>query len=331
MDSPSDWERAVGRRLKLRHLRIFSEVVQHGSMAKAASRMGLSQPTVSEVIAELEHTYGVRLLDRSPQGVVPTVYGEALLKRSIAAFDELKQSSRDIAFLADPTVGELRIGCQAALAVAIMPPVVMRFSELYPRVALFVDELPTQASQREALRDRKCDVVLARAAAPALHDEQGLDVEPIFNDRIAVVASIHSRLAHRRKIDLAELIDEPWLFAAPHTWNSTYLSDVFRARGLGMPKASLLTQSVPLQIQLVANGSYIAALSLLSLRLYAERYGLKELPVNLPYRPWPVVIMTLKNRTLSPVVGRFIECAREVAKSFGKPGGRTPSPKSNVR
>jgi DNA-binding transcriptional LysR family regulator len=164
MGSPSDWESAAGRRLKLRHLRIFSEVVQHGSMAKAASRMRLAQPTVSEVIAELEHTYGVRLLDRSPQGVVPTVYGEALLKRSIAAFDELKQSSRDIAFLADPTAGELRIGCQAALAVAMMPPVVMRFSELYPRVVLYVDELPTQASQRTALQDRKCDVVLARAA-----------------------------------------------------------------------------------------------------------------------------------------------------------------------
>src|SRR5262245_11693093 len=198
MATSSDWQRAVGRRLNLRHLRIFSEVIEHGSMAKAASRMGLSQPTVSEVIAELEHSYGVRLLDRSPQGVVPTAYGEALLKRSIAAFDELKQSSRDIAFLADPTVGELRIGCQAALAVALIPPVVMRFSELYPRVVLYVDELPTQASQRTALQDRKCDVVLARVAAPALHDEQGLDVEPIFDDRIAVVASIHVRGARAR-------------------------------------------------------------------------------------------------------------------------------------
>jgi DNA-binding transcriptional LysR family regulator len=316
MATQSDWESGIGRRLKLRHLRIFSEVVESGSMAKAAARLRLSQPTVSEVIAELEHTFGVRLLDRSPQGVAPTAYGDALLRRSIAAFDELKQGSRDIAFLADPTLGELRIGCQAALAVAVMPPLVTRFSELYPRVVLYVDELPTQASQRTALQDRKCDLVFARAAAPALHDDQGLDVELLFNDRIAVVASVHSRWARRRKIDLAELIHEPWLLAAPHTWNSMYLSEAFRACGLAMPNASLLTQSVPLQIQLLANGSYIAALSLLSLRLYAERYGLKELPVNLPYQPWPVAIMTLKNRTLSPVVGRFIDCAREVAKTF---------------
>src|SRR5262249_39855588 len=125
---------------------------------------------------------------------------------------------------------------------------------------------------------------------------------------------------------LVELLDQPWLFAAPHTWNSTYLSDAFRAVGLDMPKASLLTQSVPLQIQLVAKGSHIAALSLLSLRLYAERFGLKQLPVNLPDRPWPVVIMTLKNRTLSPVVERFIECVRDVARASAptKLQGRQP-------
>src|SRR5262245_57586200 len=80
MANQSDWENGVGRRLKLRHLRIFSEVVGCGSMVKAASRLRLSQPTVSEVIAELEHLFGVRLLDRSPQGIQPTVYGDALLK-----------------------------------------------------------------------------------------------------------------------------------------------------------------------------------------------------------------------------------------------------------
>ena len=302
MASQSDWESGIGRRLKLRHLRIFSEVVESGSMAKAAARLRLSQPTVSEVIAELEHTFGVRLLDRSPQGVAPTAYGDALLKRSIAAFDELKQGSRDIAFLADPTVGELRIGCQAALAVAVMPPVVMQFSELYPRVVLYVDELPTQASQRAGLQDRKCDLVLARTAAPLLHDEQGLDVELLFNDRIAVVASIHSRWARRRKIDLAELVDEPWLLAAPHTWNSTYLSDAFRACGLGMPKASLLTQSVPLQIQLVANGSYI----IVSLVSEALRRALRSKG-------------TAREFTVPTVASRH----HDFEKSHAQPGGRT--------
>src|SRR5687768_11646362 len=106
-----DWETQIGRRLRLRDLHVFLTVVQHGSMAKAAAQLGVAQPTVSEVIAGLEHTYGVQLLNRSSRGVEPTMYGDALLKRSMAAFDELKQSSRDIEFLRDPTIGELRIGC----------------------------------------------------------------------------------------------------------------------------------------------------------------------------------------------------------------------------
>jgi len=89
-----DWESRIGRRLRLRDLHVFYTVVQHGSMAKAAVQLGVSQPAVSEVIADLEHALGVRLLDRSSQGVEPTMYGDALLKRSIAVFDELKQGIR---------------------------------------------------------------------------------------------------------------------------------------------------------------------------------------------------------------------------------------------
>src|SRR5207302_1450975 len=127
MISRGDRESQVGRRLKLRHLQMFSVVVKCGSMAKAAAQLRVSQPTVSEVIAELEHTFGARLLDRSPQGVEPTIYGNALLKRSIAVFDELKQSVRDIDFLADPTTGELRIACPLAIAFTVIPHIIERF------------------------------------------------------------------------------------------------------------------------------------------------------------------------------------------------------------
>jgi len=96
----------IGRRLKLRDLHVFSTVVQRGSMAKAARELGVSHPAVSEVIADLEQALGVRLLDRSAQGIEPRVYGDALLKRSVEVFDALKQSIRDIEFLSDATTGK---------------------------------------------------------------------------------------------------------------------------------------------------------------------------------------------------------------------------------
>src|SRR5262249_55429612 len=111
MTRRSNWENQIGRRLRLRDLHVLFTVAEQRSMAKAAGELGISQPAVSDVIADLEHSLGVRLFDRSPQGVEPTLYGQALLKRSVAAFDELKQGVRDIQSLADPTTGEVRIAC----------------------------------------------------------------------------------------------------------------------------------------------------------------------------------------------------------------------------
>ena len=90
-------------------------------MAKAAAQLGVSQSAVSEIVAGLEHAVGVRLLERRPHGVEPTSYGHALLGRSLAAFDELKQGIREIEFLADPTAGEVRIGCAESTASALLP------------------------------------------------------------------------------------------------------------------------------------------------------------------------------------------------------------------
>src|SRR5215470_18392482 len=124
----------VRHRLKLRHLEIVLAVAEAGSMAKAATRLAISQPAISRAIADAEEMLGVPLFDRSPQGVEPTQYGRALLKRGVAAFDEIGQGVKDIEFLADPTVGELRIGSAPGLAEGIVLAVIDRMSRKYPRM-----------------------------------------------------------------------------------------------------------------------------------------------------------------------------------------------------
>jgi DNA-binding transcriptional LysR family regulator len=306
-----DWESQIGRRLPLRDLHVFRTVIQHRSMAKAAAQLGVSQPAVSEVVADLEHALGVRLLDRSPQGTEPTVYGNALLKRSIAAFDELKQGVRDIEYLADPAAGEIRIACPLAIAFTVIPLVFERFIEKYPRVVLHFDEVASASATRDFrdLRDRKYDLILGRglpkADDPSADD---LNVEPLFDDQLAIAAGAKSKwAARRRRIDLAELVDEPWIMQAPHSWNHGVLSEACNALGIAMPRASIVTLSMSVITHFLADGKFITAMP----RSVAYFKSLKVLPVDLPRRPWPVNIVTLKNRTLSPVVERFIECARD--------------------
>jgi DNA-binding transcriptional LysR family regulator len=101
------WSDRVGRRLKPRDLHIFAAVAELGNMARAAERLAVSRPVVSKTISELEHTLGVPLFDRSAKGVVPTLYGQALLRHSAAIFDELRQSVKEIEFLARPDVGRI--------------------------------------------------------------------------------------------------------------------------------------------------------------------------------------------------------------------------------
>jgi DNA-binding transcriptional LysR family regulator len=307
-----DWESQIGRRLKLRDLHVFFTAVQLGSMAKAARQLSVSQPAVSEIIADLENALGVRLLDRHPQGIEPTKFGEALMKRSRAVFDELKQSVRDIEFLADPSAGEVNFGCTEAMA-AILSPVLERFTRQYPRVLLRTF-LITRPFDLAGLRGRSLDFTvghLVRVPGDRLIDD--LNVEVLFEDRLVVATGMSSPwAARRRQIDLAELVDEAWILAeAPDSWNYSVVAEAFRARSLRMPRISAMTFSVHLRMGMLASGHFITTFPNAILRFHPNRRSIKVLPVTLPDRPWPIVIVTLKNRTLNPVVERFIAQIRD--------------------
>jgi DNA-binding transcriptional LysR family regulator len=314
-----DWENQIGRRLRFRDLHVFFTVVGHGSMAKAAVELGVAPPTVSEVIADLERALGVRLLERGPKGAEPTLYGRALLKRGTAAFDELKQGIRDIEFLSDPAVGEVHIGCDESIAAATLPRIVERFVRQYPGVGLNVEDIDLRKYPPN-LRELGFDLVLTRLQGPGEETDpfNDLSVEVLFNDQLVVTAGAHSRWAHRRKLDIADLAGEPWILSGPNRWNYRIVAEAFRMKGVRMPKVCLKTLSVHLRANLLASGEFITTFPESVADFYARRFGLKLLPVALPRHPWPVVVLTLKNRTLSPVVTAFIECARAVTKPLTK-------------
>jgi DNA-binding transcriptional LysR family regulator len=310
-----DWEGQIGRRLRFRDLHVFFTVANTGSMAKAATVLGVSTPTVSEVIADLEHGLGVRLLDRGPRGIAPTVYGEAFLKRGLAAFHELKQGIRDIEFLADPTVGEIRIGSDESIMAAMLPPIIDAFQQLHPKVVVDVDDIDLRSYPLK-LREFGFDLVLTRV--PSLDSEFGVDlnVQTLFEDELVVAAGLQTRWARRRKIDIAELAGERWVLAGPSTWNYKIIAEAFQVRGLPMPAASVRSLSVHIRSNLLASGRYITALPHSVVYLNVDRLPLKVLPLDLPARPWPIKLLTQKNRTLTPVVERFIACAFDVAKAI---------------
>ena len=311
-----NWESRIGRRLRLRDLHVFLVVVEWGSMAKAAHRLSITQPAVSKSIADLEHTLGVRLLDRNPQGVEVTPYGSVMVRRALAAFDELRHGVGEIKFLTDPTAGEVRIGCNESLSAALLPAVIERLSKQYPGVTVHIAQMsrPITVEIRE-LRGRTVDLIIGRGIFPIPEDD--LNSEILFEEPLIVVAGAQSRWARRRKVALAELVREKWILHSPDEAPGLLVEHAFQALGLEVPQASLTTMSFHLREMLLMTGDYLTVVPACMLRvLNAKQLTVKRLPIDLGVETRPVAIFTLKNRTLSPVAELFLQSVRSVAKSM---------------
>lgn len=309
-----NWETRIGRRLKLRDLHILFTVVHWGSMAKGAAHLGMSQPAVSEAIANLEGTLGVRLLDRNPRGIEPTIYARALLKRGDVVFDELKQGIRDIEFLANPTAGEIRIGAPESLMAGLVPAIIDKLSRRYPKVSVSIIAAQPGEQEFRELRERSVDLLLGRLFKPVSDDDVAVDV--LCQDAFRVVASAGSPWARRRTITLSDLTNEPWISFPANSVVNSYIEAGFRAHGLELPKPSITSFSTQMRLHLLETGRFLTILHDSVLRVNAKRWSLKVLPVDLLIGPMPIAIFTLKNRTVSPVVQLFIDQAHEIAKSL---------------
>lgn len=299
------------RRLKLR---VLVTVAQTGSMAKAAAKLALSQPAVSKAIAEMERTLGVALLDRTPQGVETTLYGRALLKWAVAVFDDLRQGVREIELLADPAAGEVRVGSHEVMNDGLLPAVIDSLSRQYPRLLFSVKQAATIPALYGDLRARGVDLILSRMMAPS--EQEDLDVEVLLDDPLVIVAGSRSKWLRRRVIDLAELSDEPWCLPPEDLPISPFVAEAFHSRGLKAPRVVVRSNSPHLFYALLRTGRFLAVAPSSTVQLSGRRLGLKPLPIKLAIQPGPVGIVTLKNRTISPVAQRFIDCARKLVRQL---------------
>jgi DNA-binding transcriptional LysR family regulator len=305
----------IGQGIKLHDLHVLMVVVQAGSMSRAATLLHTTQPAVSRSIADLEHTMGVRLLDRKPQGVEPTGYGRALLDGAVAVFDDLRQAAENIEFLADPTAGEVRIGSTTFLAASFVSAVVDRLSRRHPRIVFRVVTGYGETLHRE-LNDRNVDLLVMRSFGPIADERLGFEF--LFDDSYVVATGTQNRWARRGSIELAELVSESWVLPPPTSVIGSIVMAAFRASGLDYPRVTVVTDSPQMRVSLLATGRFVTVFPASILKFPGRHSDLKILPVEMPMARQPNGIVTLKNRTLSPVAQLFIDCARELAKPLAR-------------
>jgi DNA-binding transcriptional LysR family regulator len=201
-----------------------------------------------------------------------------------------------------------------------LPAVIDALSREHGQIVVRVVEANTSTEFRE-LRERRVDLVLARV--PATFVAEDLAIERLFEDPNRVVAGARSRWARHRKIALSELLNEPWVFS-PNQSITALITEAFKAHGLDVPAERVSAASILLRNHLLASGRFLTALPDSVLRYSVKQWPLKVLPVDLGVKPRSVAIVTLKHRTVSPVVELFMEHVRAVAKTTFAPASPRP-------
>jgi DNA-binding transcriptional LysR family regulator len=305
------------RRIRLRDLHLLRAVADLGSMARAAEGLAMSQPAISKAIAGMEQALGVPLLERSSRGVEVTEYGRVLLRRGTAVLDELRQGLEEIRFLADPAQGEVRVGATSPMT-AIVTAVIDRLSVRYPRMRFQVEVAATTVLFR-GLRDRSLDLAISRTLG--LEAEPDLHAAMLFDDPLVVMAGRQHPLLrrHGRRLELAELQEEPWVLPPYGGFLGGFIQEAFRRRGLVPPRPAVVSVSVQMKVGLLRTGRYLSVLPSAMLRFAAQYPGLAALPVDLEETRRPIALVMLAGRSPAPAARLFAECAQEVARGVAAP------------
>jgi len=209
------------------------------------------------------------------------------------------------------------------MAEGLVLAVTEKLSKQYPRVVFHVTT-GSRVVLLEALRARRIELGFVRMSEAPSEDD--VHHEMLFEEPLVVVAGSENPWVRRRRIALAELVNEPWTWAPGAAVDSRVVG-AFQASGLNPPRATIYAEAINMRTKLAANGRFLAVVPAYVMRFRAKESSLKVLPVELPMTHGKSGIMTLRNRTLSPLAQLFIGCAREIA----APPAKRPTPPDRAK
>ena len=219
----------------------------------------LSQPAVSRAILGLEETLGLELLQRGPEGIVPTPCGLALGRRTRNLTDELHGALRELAYLADPSTGEVRVACGETLHAGLVSACVGQILRLHPRMHFVLETGQASDLIEYFLQPRLVDFVVTRPATlPLPGDVEG---EALFHDRMLIVVGQDSPFARRRKLRLSELSGAHWILSRNELMAGSPLVEAFRRESAPMPTRIVASGSLHTRYNLLPSGRFVTLIA----------------------------------------------------------------------
>lgn len=291
--------------MDLRHLRFFLALADELHFTRAAARLHIAQPHLSQEIQRLERELGVQLFRRTRRHVELTAAGEAFGAGAAAVLAELSRAVESAQRAARGETGQLVVAFVGSAAWDPFPGVVRRFREERPDVHLLLEE-QTTVQELENLRRGVIDVGLMRATSL---EEPGLVLEAIRREPFVAALPLRHALAGRRSISLAELSQESWI-AFEYTAGPGLHAQLIRAcEEAGFrPRIAQTAGHIPTMMSLVAGGLGVALVPA-QVRTLRPR-GVRLVSLAEP-APTTAVVVGRRREDTSPVVMRFIELLRD--------------------
>jgi DNA-binding transcriptional LysR family regulator len=288
----------LGTDLELRLVRYFTVVAEHGNFGRAAAELHLAQPSLSRQIQRLEHRLGVRLLDRTPQGTLPTEAGQAFLPEAHALLRAARQAT--LATRAYRPAGKVIIGYVEDL---VITPAVRELRRRHPGAE--IDTRHLECHDGRVFAEGGVDVVVARD--PLTFPADVADTTVLYEEPRMLVVPIDHHLAGRASVSPDDFAGEQ--FICPHGGaRALYPTDSYRGSDPGPISAGPVNESFEDRMELVASGQAIAVLPVGD-RRSSLRTDLATVPVE--RFPTSKVMVATRVGDANPLVADFVHVARE--------------------
>lgn len=296
-------------RLKLKQLRLLVAVERHGSILHAAREMNLSQPAATKMIKDLETDFEVQLFTRNNRGVVPTVYGQSLIRHGKLVFAQISHAAQELDDLAEGAAGRVVVGSLLAASARILPMAIQAMLKDRPNLVIKVVE-GTNMVLMPALRSGELDLVVGRL--PTHRHRSDLAQKKLYDERIVAVVRAGHPLAGRSGLALADLAAFGWILPPAETTLRRQLDQHFVGRPEVMPQRIVESVSFLTNRALVLSSDVISVLPSHVAATDLEYGGFVELDWRVPVGTGPVGVSFRRQGSLSPAAQVFIRTLTEI-------------------
>jgi len=302
----------VRTRLKTRQLLLLAAMEEEGNVRRAADMLGMTQPAASRLLKELEDVLEVRLFDRTPHGMHPTLYGEVMIRHARMVLSNLSQAHDEIAALRAGLVGQVQLGAIAAAAATMVPLAIARVKASYPQLQIWL-QVETSDVMLPLVAQGHLDIMVGRVLERQGQFKDAVRYEPIAEEPLCVVVRPGHPLANSNGLTMADIVGEGWVLHPPGSVLRHRFDMVFSQIGLAAPDNVVNTNNMVAISGILLQSDMLAVMPEEVARQYEEFGTLKRLAVDLPCRMDAFGIITRQTRLLSPAATVVLRALHDAA------------------